>query len=246
MVDFTVKLAGVPVRILAIHPEMRAFLRDYLSEEQPLFTVSMEQADISRERALGAENRANEGLPPLDCSEEYLEKLAIYRKLAEKLVDRDVLLFHGSAIAVDGQGYLFTARSGTGKSTHARLWRERFGERALMINDDKPLLRIEADGVFVCGTPWNGKHRLGCNQMVPLKALCVLTRDESNHIEAIDPEDAFPVLLQQSYRPETGERMLRVMELLDTLGKNVRLYRLGCNMEPEAAEIAYQGMQEDA
>ena len=246
MTEFTVKLAEVPVRIRAIHPQMRAFLRDYLSEEEPRFTVAMEAADIDRERVLGAENRAAEGLPPLDCSDAYLETLAIYRKLAERMTAFDVLLFHGSVLALDGRAYLFTARSGTGKSTHARLWRQVFGERVVMINDDKPLLRVEKDRVLACGTPWNGKHHLGGNLSAPLKALCVLTRDKTNHIEPLTPEEAFPMLVQQCYRPESGEGLLRVLELLERLSKNVKLYRLGCNMEPEAAKIAYQGMQEEA
>lgn len=246
MTEFTVKLAEVPVRIRALHPETKQFLRDYLSQEEPLFTVAMEQADIDRERVLGEENRAAEGLPPLACTDRYLETLAIYRKLAERITEQNVLLFHGSVVAVDGQAYLFTAKSGTGKSTHARLWRELFGERAVMINDDKPLLRVEEDRVLAFGTPWNGKHRLGGNLSAPLKALCVLTRDESNHIEPLAPEEAFPMLVQQCYRPESGEGVLRVLELLDRLSRTVKLYRLGCNMEPEAARISYQGMQEDA
>lgn len=57
------------------------------------------------------------------------KKIYKYRKIAEKLVQYDVMLFHGSAVAVDGIGYLFTAKSGTGKSTHTRLWREYFGDR---------------------------------------------------------------------------------------------------------------------
>ena len=246
MTEFTVKLAGVPVRIRAVYPQMKSFLRDYLTEEEPLFTVSTEQADIDRERVLGAENRAAEGLSPLDCSEPYLETLAVYRKLAERMTEQDVLLFHGSVLAVDGEAYLFTARSGTGKSTHARLWRQVFGERAVMINDDKPLLRIEEDRVLACGTPWNGKHHLGSNISAPLKALCILERDVSNHIEPITASDAFPMLVQQCYRPESGQGVLRVLQLLERLSKNVKLYRLGCNMEPEAARIAYQGMQEEA
>ncbi len=108
-----------------------------------------------------------------------------------------------------------------------------------------PLLCIRPEGVRVYGTPWNGKHRLSCNQSVPLKGLCLLARDKTNHIEAVSAEEAFPMLLQQSFHPQTGEGMLRVLELLDRLSRNVKLYRLGCNMEPEAAEIAYQGMQEE-
>ena len=246
MTEFTVKLADTPVRLQTMNPEMRRFLREYLTGEEAAFTLRTEPDDIEKERALGAENRQREGLPPLHCTDAYLETLAIYRKLAEKLPERDVVLFHGSVIAVDGTAYLFTAKSGTGKSTHARLWRERFGERAVMVNDDKPLLHIGEDGVTAYGTPWNGKHHLGGNLSAPLKALCILQRDTSNHIEAISPEDAFPMLLQQCYRPETGEGMVKTLELLDRLSTHVRLYRLGCNMEPEAAEISYQGMQEDA
>ena len=245
MTEFTVKLADTPVRIQALDPRMRSFLQDYLCGEEPAFTLRTEQEDIEKERLLGEEDRQREELPPVHWSDAYLETLAIYRKLAEKLPERDVVLFHGSVIAVDGEAYLFTAKSGTGKSTHTRLWRERFGKRAVMINDDKPLLHIGEAGVTAYGTPWNGKHHLGGNLSAPLKALCILQRDTANHIEPVSPEEAFPMLLQQCYRPETGEGMVKTLELLDRLSRQVKLYRLGCNMEPEAAEISYQGMQEE-
>ena len=245
MTEFTVKLADVPVRIRAVHPEMARFLRDYFTEESPELTIETGQADIDRERVLDAENRQREGEPPAAFSDRYLETLAIYRKLADRLLERDVLLFHGSVIAVDGTAYLFTAPSGTGKSTHARLWREAFGERAHMVNDDKPLLHVAEDGVTAFGTPWNGKHHLGDNCSAPLKALCILTRAEENEITPVSAGDAFPTLYQQCYRPERPAGMLRTLSLLEELSKHVRLYRLGCNMEPDAALTAYQGMQEE-
>ncbi len=246
MTEFTVKLADTPVRVRAFQPGMKSFLRDYLTEEEPLFTISMEQEDLVREQQISEPGRRAEGRPPYALTSPHLESLALYRKLAERMTERDVLLFHGSVVAVDGQAYLFTAPSGTGKSTHARLWREAFGDRAVMINDDKPLLHVGEDGVTAYGTPWNGKHRLGGNLSAPLKALCILSRDKTNHIEPVSREEAFAVLLQQCYRPESQEGMARVLELLARLSGLVRLYRLGCNMEPEAALISYQGMQEDA
>ena len=66
---------------------------------------------------------------------------------------------------------MFTAPSGTGKSTHARLWREAFGERVVMINDDKPLLLVRPEGVTVYGTPFRGKHGLGGDRSAPLRAI---------------------------------------------------------------------------
>lgn len=245
MVEIKARLAGTPVRICALFESTRDFLREYLTEEEPQLTVSVTQEDLEREKLKSAESRAEEGLPPISFGEAYLETLAVYRKLAERLLERDILLFHGSAVAVDGQAYLFTARSGTGKSTHARLWRELFGERAVMINDDKPLLSVGEDGVRVYGTPWNGKHHLGGNRSAPLKALCILTRDTRNHIEAIRLEDAFPTMVQQCYRPEDGAKIPALLSLLERMGRTVKLYRLGCNMDPEAARISYQGMQEE-
>ena len=144
----------------------------------------------------------------------------------------DTVLFHGSAIAVDGQAYLFTAKSGTGKSTH------------VMINDDKPLLHIGAEGAAVYGTPWNGKHRLGTNGSAPLRAICILERGKTNRIERIDRRTAYPILLQQTYRPASAEALQRTLTLIDRLTERVALFRLFCNMEPEAARVSYEAMKE--
>ena len=165
------------------------------------------------------------------------------RKICAKLLERETLLFHGSAIAVDGVAYLFTAKSGTGKSTHTALWRQVFKDRAVMINDDKPLLKLTSDGVLVCGTPWNGKHGLGCNKMVPLKAICILERAEQNTIHPVDAVEALPMLLQQSFRTGTPNGTVLLFDILDKLTKMVQLYRLGCNMDPQAAIVAYEGMK---
>ena len=128
-------------------------------------------------------------------AEPYLETLAVYRKLAQLLVQDDILLMHGAVVAVDGQAYLFTAQSGTGKTTHTRLWMQQFGDRAVMVNGDKPLLHITNEGVTVYGTPWDGKEHLSTNTSCPLKALCILTRSETNHIERISKKEALSLSL---------------------------------------------------
>ena len=159
------------------------------------------------------------------------------------MIDFDTILFHGSVVAVDGIGYLFTAKSGTGKSTHTRLWREYFGERAVIVNDDKPLLKITDSGVTAYGTPYNSKHRLGTNISVLLKAICILTRAAENHIEPITRDHAYTMLLQQVYRPADILKMAKTLKLVDRLADRVKLYKLDCNMEISAAIVAYEGMQ---
>ena len=181
-----------------------------------------------------------EGKDPQVYSDGYLESLAVYRKICEKMVEFDTILMHGSVVAVDGVAYLFTAKSGTGKSTHTRFWREVFGERAVMVNDDKPLLKLTEDGVLACGTPWDGKHRLSSNVCLPLKAICILERGDVNEIHRISPQEALPMVFQQTYRPKN---LAKYMEIIDKLVGRVEFYRLRCNMTPEAAQVAYEAMK---
>lgn len=212
------------------------------TESPVYFTIATTQSDIDFEREKSAREDTKEGIPIRHFSDAYLETLAVYRKIADCLLSCDTLLFHGSVIAVDGEGYLFTAKSGTGKSTHTRLWREYFGERAVMVNDDKPLLHIADSGVTAYGTPWDGKHRLSTNIAVPLKGICILTRDTTNHIEPAEPHAAYPMIVQQTNRSLSADGMKQTLSLIDRMLNVVPVYRLGCNMDIEAARLAYEGM----
>ena len=145
-------------------------------------------------------------------------------------------------MSVDGEGYLFAAPSGTGKSTHAGLWRQLLGDRVIMINDDKPLLMVRRGEVFLCGTPWSGKHHLDTNRIVPLRGIAILTRDTDNSIQPADPNDVWPFLLQQTYRPEEPGKMSMVLKNLDRIRMEVPIWELHCNMDPEAAEVAFGAM----
>lgn len=242
MITRKYKIADKVVEVNSIYDEVHEYCSDYQTDEPADYSVTTTQADIDFERQKSAREDEIEGIPIRHFSDSYLEELAVYRKIAEKMLDFDTVLFHGSVVAVDDVGYLFTAKSGTGKSTHTRLWREYFGDRAVMVNDDKPLLHI-ADTVTAYGTPYNGKHRLGTNTSVPLKAICILTRSADNHIEPITREQAYTMLLQQVYRPAGMLKMAKTLELVDRLADSVKLYKLDCNMDISAAKIAFEGMQ---
>ena len=244
MISFTVRICGQCIGIEAQFENTREYCVDFLWDGTPDFSVTISQSDIDFERDKSAREDALEGIPVREFSDAYLETLAVQRKIAEELLDRDVLLFHGSAVAIDGAAYLFTAKSGTGKSTHTRLWRQVFGQRATMVNDDKPFLRIAEDGVWACGSPWNGKHGLGTNVCVPLRAICILERGTENRISPLSPQEALTMLIQQSSRPMNPRRMGKYLDLVDCLSARVSFYRLACNMSPQAAEVAYNAMRE--
>ncbi len=239
---FTIRLAGVDIGVRPMHSYIYKYCRDYVSAGNPAFTVAATQDDLDAERAKSEAEDKLEGIPVRQFSDAYLEILAVYRKIAGELLNRDVLLFHGSCIAVDGNAYLFTAKSGTGKSTHVKLWREKFGADAVVINDDKPLLAIRSDRVIAYGTPWDGKHRISTNTSAPLKAICILTRSETNQIRKITAKEAYPLILQQTYRPDDSLALIKTLKLVDKMLARTEIYLLGCNMDKTAAEVSYAGM----
>ena len=243
----TYRIADIAVRIESLHKRVHRLCEAYRENDaSPVFCVRITEADLALERELSERNREKDERPSSGNSDSYLEELAVYRKIAEKMPSFDTVLMHGSCIAMDGEGYLFAAKSGTGKSTHARLWRERFGDRVIMINDDKPLIRVSENGPVVFGTPWAGKHHLNTNTSVPLKAICFLERAEQNAAHRITFAEAYPMLLQQIYRPADSAAMKKTLALIDRLGASVDLWRLECNMEPEAAQAAYNAMKGSA
>ncbi len=208
----------------------------------PAFSIATCPADVDDERRRSAEQDERDGIPVRAFSDGYLETLAIYRKLCDRLIERGVLLFHSSAVEADGKAYLFTAPSGTGKSTHARLWKEVYGARVRIINDDKPLLRFGDKGAAVYGTPWDGKHRLSENVSAPLGGICVLERGEQNAIKRLAPAEALPHLLRQIYRPENAEGAARMTELAIRLAAETPCFALTCNMDAEAARVAFEAL----
>ncbi|MBR1423313.1 MAG: hypothetical protein IJ571_07740 [Ruminococcus sp.] len=239
----TYRFADKLIRITSLYDRVHDYCKDYAAEGMPDFAVNITQADIDYERERNARTAEIECREPLNSPDDYLEELAVYRKISEQMPYHDTFLFHGSCVAVDGVGYLFTAKSGTGKSTHTRLWRELLGDSAVMVNDDKPLIKCTDNSVTVYGTPYNGKHRLGSNISVPLKAVCILERAEQNTIRRITKEEAYPMLVQQMYRPSDAGALALSMVLIDRLAAQAGLYRLGANMDISAAETAYNEMK---
>lgn len=202
---------------------------EYFGEEKPAFFLEVTREMIQKEKELAS-----------DFPDYHLESLAVFRKLCEYVLsNKNGLIFHSSAIAVDGKAYLFTAPSGTGKSTHARLWRELLGEKAIMVNDDKPIIRYVDGDFYVYGTPWNGKHSLDTNTRVKIEAICEIRRSEENTILKLSPKEMITVALNQTLRPQGLEDTDKLIALLDKMLTKVKLYRLNCNMDISSAKLSY-------
>ena len=239
---FTIEIAGLVTCVQPMFFSTREYCRSYLTEKRPEFYVEVTPEDLVRQQELLDQEADEEGLRRRKFTEPFLERAVIQDKLAQKLLERKILLLHGSTVAVDGNAYLFTAPCGTGKSTHTRLWREVFGDRAVMVNDDKPFLKITTEGVLAYGSPWSGKHGLATNICVPLKGICLLQRGTENEVHPLAPAKGTDFLRKQAYIPENPTMLESVFALVDALVEKVPLWEMSCNKEPVAAEIAYRAM----
>ena len=240
MAEFNLKIAGHTGRVASLFESTPQYFKAYLTDDVPEFSVTVTREDLAFEQADLLEEAHRDGFKPRVFTDPFLERQAIQRAFAEFLFDHNTLLFHGSAVAVDEEGYLFTAHSGTGKSTHTRFWMQTFGKRAVMVNDDKPFLEITAEGVLLHGSPWSGKHGLDTNVTVPLKGLCILERGAENRIWKLSPEEALPMLRKQAYQPTA--RAAAFAQLADRLSQSVPLWKMTCTKNPEAARIAFCAM----
>lgn len=189
---------------------------------------------------------ANEPPPEDGAAPPYfLESTAVYRKIAEKLPPYDAFVMHGSVIAVDGKAYIFTARSGVGKTTHTRLWLERFADKAHVLNGDKPIIRF-FDGVpYACGTPWRGKENYGINEMLPLAGIVFFGRGTENRAYPMEKEKAFFALSSQIYRSRDKDHVIKTLALTDRLLNSTKLIAAECNMDIEAADVVYRALVSD-
>ncbi|MBQ9070576.1 MAG: hypothetical protein IJY23_04430 [Clostridia bacterium] len=226
-----ISLAGLVIEISVRYSYTASLVKDYTVEADGCdFSVSVTDEDIK------AEAEASEGA----FSDAYLESIALYRKIAEKLPSYDAVVFHGAVIAIGGKAYAFTARSGVGKTTHIRLWGEVFGDEVHVLNGDKPVIRIIDGTPYACGTPWRGKEGYGVPEMLPLSAIGFIERAEVPKAVKIPSKNGILRLASQIYIPNDKKNAILALGVIDRIIKGVSLFDVRANMEKESARVSYE------
>lgn len=208
-----------------------------VEQAKPYLMESAGAADITIQSDWKALQSAQPHLSDEDC-----EYLVTGGSFYRQLLNYNGMMLHSSAVVRDGKTYLFTAACGTGKSTHTRLWLENFPD-AYILNDDKPALRLENGKFYAYGTPWSGKTDQNRNIRVELGGICVLRRGVENRIAPYSGPAALHDILEQTVRPRDPALMGKLLELLDELMQTVPVWKLECNMKPEAALVSYNAMK---
>ena len=233
---FRMRVARRTVEVKPMYGEVRELCRDYLilPEGGADITAEIDPEDIRREETEAV--RQGQGIiPPAR-----LETSAVLRRIAAAMPRYDTFLMHGTVISTAGQGYMITAPSGTGKSTRARLWADHIPD-SLIVNGDKPFLRVGEDGVTAFGTPWCGKEGWNVNMSVPLRAVFILERSETgDSVERLSFGEAFPALFRQTYRPDGADERRKTLALLQAMGGKVNIYRFRSGPTLEAVRLAYE------
>lgn len=235
---FCIRLAGITVEIDNRHNYVYEQCADYLcADSAPAFRVAVSTADME-------DYKRNCGRPmTLPEAESYL----IYRRICEVMPAFGVFLLHAAALEMDGRGYAFCARRGTGKTTHTELWETHFnghaGSRyaATVINGDKPLVRRAPDGRFwVYGTPWRGKEGKGVNRKCPLTAICFLEQGSDNRVSVTATADTVARLLESTVVPRDPDGQDQLAALIGATARDIPAFTLTCRPETEAVEVAYE------
>ncbi len=230
------KIAGFNISFETDMKNFNRVMRDYLSD----FDSADITLKVTDEEVLYEEQTYGDQIEKIYPST--FKIAANFRKLSNIIPAFNAFVLHSVCIDVQGEGVAFAAQSGTGKTTHMRLWQQLLGNKMTIVNGDKPIIRFfddEPETPYAYGTPWNGKESYGCNMRTPLKHICFIERSEKNYVEKIDQKDAVDRILNQVYMPSDPLAAANTIALIDRLLTSCNLWIIHCNMEPEAARVAY-------
>lgn len=223
------EIAGLKVEMEPRYDRLTRQSAAYASSGTPVMRLTPDPADLAR-------------VALVTPSPEEQEYICCGGTFCRELIDHGRFFLHASAVVMDGEAYLFSAPSGTGKSTHTALWRQLFPE-SYILNDDKPVLQPGPEGVIAWGTPFAGKTDLQVNRGVPLRGICFLEQAAENTIRPVTGAEALALLLNNTWRPGDSAGMTRLLDLLEQVADQSCLYLLGCTPHPAAAQLAYRTMK---
>ena len=230
MISFKIKIANIVLLINGFNETTKRYCKDFLCDENHDYEITMQEEDLKNEVLEGNNGHVyvNE------------EISALYRKIADLFVERNIIVFHGSSFKVDDYGFIVTARSGVGKSTHVNFLEQYIGDNFKYINDDKPLVEVN-DDVIIYSSPWNGKERRGNNTYAPLQAVFFLNRGiENTYKPIINKEEIYIRLLSQIYLPKEKSKREKALKLIDILLKKINFYEINVTKDIESAKMTYE------
>ena len=230
MINFKIKIANIVVEVNAFNESTKKYCKDFLCDENSDYVITMTREDLENETHIQEDGKVY-------ASEEIS---ALYRKIANLFIERNIVVMHGSSFKVNDYAFIVTARSGVGKSTHVGLLKEYLKDELVYINDDKPLIEVN-DDITIYSSPWNGKERRGNNTYAPLKAIIFLNRGTSNTFRKIENNsEIYFRLMTQVYLPLDKSKREKALKIIDILLKRISFYEINVNTDISSAVMTYE------
>lgn len=231
------KIAGFNVKINPIYERTRSNLDKYLTNENDYC------ADLSKDVEFYV-NSTHEKYPMLDLPA--CEYMVVGAMFFDELLNHNGFVFHSSAVVYNNKAYLFTAPSGTGKSTHTSLWIKYLGDdKAKILNDDKPAIVIENGEVFAYGTPFSGKTDLNINEKYKLGGICYLSQANKNEIRKLTLREFLPKIIEQTHKKNNEQFMDKLFVRIDQIAPFIDFYELKCDISKQAFITSFNAMTGD-
>jgi len=236
---FNIEIAQLLVSIDNKYSFAEKKCRDYITEKDNHTGIILSATEEQMQNSITYKLRFDGETMALPEAEFDVLPFPLYRILHEF----NALWLHSVLIEKNGQGYAFTAAPGTGKTTHAKLWLQAFDD-AVIVNGDNTIIRQSKDDdiFYGYGTPFCGKEGFNKNCRVPIKAICFLERSETNYVEKMNSLDAVLRMVKENFCLKRSGLSV-AMKIYLSLAQQVQFYIIHCNMDPEAARTAYDGLQ---
>lgn len=222
------KIVDLNIKMKPLHNPLKTQIKPYLTKDK---FIDHEIPNIEKEV-----KEYHKTKPHLSIGEaEYIMYGSYFYTL---LIKHQAILLHSSAVTLNNETYLFSAPSGTGKSTHAKLWLKVFKD-AYILNDDKPALKFKNKKLYAYGTPFSGKTNLNVNTKSKVKAIYFIERSKNNWIKKLNSKDALTYLLSETVRSKRLKLMSETLLIIENIIKTIPIYKMGINISKEAVIMAY-------
>lgn len=232
MQKFNIEFAKLNIEVNCNYTYSEHFCRDYAAEAGKAdFSVYVSEKDVEKEVAES----------PYNPKPQYAESICVYREIAKQLPYFNRMVFHGAVISYNGRGYMFTAPSGTGKTTHISLWKK-YLDGVEIVNGDKPIIRIENGEAEAFATPYSGKEGYQNHGSILLNGICIIHRGEENRIRRVSVGEIISEIMNQVYMPYESETVIKTLDLLDALFRAVPVFVLECDISEEAVKTSFEAL----
>jgi len=175
---------------------------------------------------------------------ERCERGVLKAMLDKTLVKYNVFPIHASAISFKDYAYVFTGLSGVGKSTHSMLWKQTFGDEVIIINDDRPYLKVSEREALAYSHPQSGIQNVYTNTFSQVKMIGKIIRDNNNYVVPMSRSSFFPFLVQQTFTMDEPSITSKIILLLKQVLQHVDLFEIHCNKNTNAAFLIQKQLSE--